>query len=91
MRNRTFGVLNIILFCLVFSSGLKSQEIGLARIRNAKQLITVGGPDADVPGFTSQAIQLALDAIKEEGEGLCNLIRGHTKLLVRYVYLIISH
>ena len=66
MRNKTVGVLNMVFFFLVFTSGLKSQEIGLVRIRNAEQVITVGGPDADVPGFTSQAILLALDAIKDK-------------------------
>jgi len=81
MRNKTFGILNMILFCLVFNSGLKSQEIGLVRIRNAEQLITVGGADADVPGFTSQAIQIALDAIKTRGGGIVKLNPGRYEII----------
>ena len=66
----------MILFCMALSSVTESQEIGLARIRSAEQVITVGGPDADVPGFTSQAIQLALDAIKTRGGGIVKLNPG---------------
>ena len=44
-----------------------SQGIGLVDVRYAEQVITVGGPDADIPGFTSGAIQIALDAIKNKG------------------------
>ena len=76
MRNKTVGVLNMVLFCLVISSGLKSQEIGLVMIRNSEQVITVGGPEADVPGFTSQAILIALDAIKTRGGGTVKLNPG---------------
>jgi hypothetical protein len=76
MRNKIVGFLNILLFCLVFNSGLKSQEIGLVMIRNAEHVITVGGPDADVPGFTSQAILIALDAIKTRGGGTVKLNPG---------------
>lgn len=61
---------------LVFTSALKSQEIGLVSIRKAEQVITVGGPDADVPGFTSQAIHLALDAIRTRGGGTVKLNPG---------------
>jgi len=71
----------MVLFCLVFSSGIKSQEIGLARIRNAQQVINVGGPDADVPGFTSQAIQLALDAVKARGGGIVKLNPGTYEII----------
>ena len=66
----------MVFFFLVFTSGLKSQEIGLVSIRNAEQVITVGGPDADVPGFTSQAILLALDAIRTRGGGTVKLNPG---------------
>jgi hypothetical protein len=76
MRNKTVCVLNMVLFCLVISSGLKSQEIGLVMIRNSEQVITVGGPEADVPGFTSQAILIALDAIKTRGGGTVKLNPG---------------
>ena len=61
---------------LVFTSALKSQDIGLVSIRKADQVITVGGPGADVPGFTSQAIQIALDAIRTRGGGTVKLNPG---------------
>jgi hypothetical protein len=76
MRNRNISVLKMVFFFLVFTSGLKSQEIGLVSIRNAEQVITVGGPDADVPGFNSQAILIALDAIKTRGGGTVKLNPG---------------
>ena len=66
----------MVFFFLVFTSALKSQEIGLVSIRKAEQVITVGGPDADVPGFTSQAILLALDAIRTRGGGTVKLNPG---------------
>jgi len=81
MRNKTAGIMVLILFFLALSPGTKSQEIGLARIRNAEQVITVGGPDADVPGFTSQAIQLALDAIKARGGGIVKLNPGTYEII----------
>jgi hypothetical protein len=53
-----------------------SQNIGLVDVRYAEQVITVGGPDADIPGFTSGAIQIALDAIKTRGGGTVILNPG---------------
>ena len=41
-----------------------------------KQVITVGGPDADIAGFTSGAIQIALDAVKTRGGGTVKLNPG---------------
>jgi len=40
---------------------------GFVRPVRTGRLITVGGPRADVPGFTSEAIQLAVDALSGTG------------------------
>lgn len=42
----------------------------------SKQEITVGGLDADVIGFTSQAVQLAVDALATRGGGTVRLQAG---------------
>ncbi|MGB2866952.1 MAG: right-handed parallel beta-helix repeat-containing protein [Bacteroidota bacterium] len=41
-----------------------------------KQVITVGGASADVSGFTSAAIQIAVDALRQRGGGTVELKPG---------------
>lgn len=76
MKNKQALVLSFILICFSINSKLKSQDIGLVDTRYGEQIITVGGPDADVSGFTSKAIQIALDAIKTRGGGVVKLNPG---------------
>lgn len=64
----------LILFCI--NQNINGQNIGLVDVRRAEQIITVGGPDADLPGFTSQAIQIAMDALKTRGGGTVKLNPG---------------
>lgn len=45
-----------------------------------KQTITVGGADSDVSGFTSAAIQIAVDALKLRGGGTVELKPGTYKI-----------
>jgi parallel beta-helix repeat protein len=76
MKNKS-----VLVFCLFFlsfstSSVLRSQNIGLVDIRHSEQVITVGGSDADISGFSSEAIQIALDAIKTRGGGIVKLSAG---------------
>jgi len=52
------------------------QSIGLVDVRYAKQEITVGGPGADISGFTSGAIQIAVDAVRARGGGVVKLNPG---------------
>jgi len=66
----------IIFICLFMSSFTYSQNIGLVDVKLNEQVITVGGSDADIPGFTSEAIQLALDALKTRGGGTVKLNPG---------------
>lgn len=76
MKNKSVGIIGLIIICLSVSSVLNGQGIGLVDIRQGEEVITVGGPDADVSGFTSGAIQIALDAIKSRGGGIVKLNSG---------------
>jgi hypothetical protein len=71
------------LWIFVFAIGLSSanqggygQNIGLVDVRQAEQVITVGGEIADIRGFTSAAIQIGLDAVKARGGGIVTLGPG---------------
>ena len=81
MKQKSIGVLSIILICFSVNSSIYSQGIGLVDVRYSEQVITVGGFDADVPGFTSEAIQIALDAIKTRGGGIVKLNPGIYKII----------
>ena len=81
MKQKSIGRLSLILIWLSVNSSIYSQGIGLVDIRHAEQVITVGGPDADVSGFTSEAIRLALDAIKTRGGGTVKLNPGVYKII----------
>ncbi len=75
MKNKLL-VLILILPWILSDQSVYCQSIGLADIRNTQQVITVGGKDADVSGFTSAAIQIALDALKTRGGGIVKLNPG---------------
>jgi parallel beta-helix repeat protein len=76
INNKSFRVLSLIFICLIVNQVIYSQSIGLVNVRNAEQVITVGGSGADIPGFTSAAIQIALDAISTRGGGTVKLNPG---------------
>ncbi|MDP4223174.1 MAG: right-handed parallel beta-helix repeat-containing protein [Bacteroidota bacterium] len=76
MRTYCFNLISLILLCLSANQLTFSQNIGLVDVRRADQVITVGGNDADIPGFTSEAIQIALDAIKARKGGTVKLNPG---------------
>jgi parallel beta-helix repeat protein len=61
---------------LVLSVDSYAQVTGLVDRRYAEQVITVGGQDADIPGYTSDAIQIALDALCIRGGGTVKLNPG---------------
>lgn len=71
--NPVTGLIGLILLA---ANTVFSQNIGLVDTRYAEQVITVGGTDADIPGFTSGAIQIALDALKTRGGGTVILNPG---------------
>ena len=70
----------IILCLLVIPSGLLAQQVqeadALVSPRIAEREISVGGEDADIPGFNKQSIQFAIDALEKTG-GTVNLHPGH--------------
>ncbi len=54
----------------------EERKVTLVQPRQAPQVITVGGPQAAIAGFTSEAIQLAVDALKSRGGGTVKLSAG---------------
>ncbi len=76
MKNKVTFFPGLIGLILMVTNTVFSQSIGLADVKYADQVITVGGNDADIPGFTSGAIQIALDALKTRGGGTAILNPG---------------
>lgn len=76
MRLRLLWTSILILTILHVNQALNAQSIGLVDIRHADIVITVGGPGADIPGFTSDAVRIALDAVKARGGGTVKLSPG---------------
>jgi len=68
---------SILVFTILHvNQALNAQSIGLVDTRHADNVITVGGPGADIPGFTSDAVRIALDAVKARGGGTVKLSPG---------------
>jgi parallel beta-helix repeat protein len=80
MKNKLLSILSLALFCLSVNQYISGQNIGLVDVKYASPVITVGGPRADIPGFTSEAVQIALDAIKTRGGGTVKLNPGTYKI-----------
>lgn len=76
MNRKLIFLLSFILPCLLTTTVTNGQGIGLVDISYADKTITVGGPDADISGFTSVAIQIALDATGSRGGGIVKLNPG---------------
>ena len=76
MKQKSIGSLIMFMLYFTLNSTMYGQGIGLVDIRYANKIITVGGPGADVQGFTSGAIQIALDAVKTRGGGTVKLNPG---------------
>jgi len=74
-------VISIVILLLVSASTLFPQNIGLVDIKYEGSIITVGGTGADIPGFDSRAIQIALDALKVKGGGTVKLNPGTYDLI----------
>jgi len=56
-----------VLLAVVCAATTAIGEEGLVKPRMAPRVITVGGTGADVPAFTSDAIQIAVDALRATG------------------------
>lgn len=76
MKKHEFSCIALIIIFQTMSTTVFSQVAGLVNVKRVEQVITVGGSSADVPGFTSVAIQIALDAIRTRGGGTVKLNPG---------------
>jgi hypothetical protein len=81
MCKKIMKVFSLVLLGLAVNHSINSQDIGLVSIKHADQIITVGGLEADIPGFTSEAIQIALDAVKSRGGGVVKLNPGTFEII----------
>jgi hypothetical protein len=81
MRTMFMKIISLIFVSFIVNQGINGQNIGLVNIKHAEQIITVGGPGADFPGFTSEAIQIALDAVKYRGGGNVKLNPGTFEII----------
>ncbi len=80
MNYKQIRSFSLIFIGITLGQTILSQNIGLVSIKHADQVITAGGTGADVPGFTSEAIQIALDAVKARGGGIVMLNPGTFKI-----------
>ncbi len=55
----------------------KNGKITVVTITKEKQILTVGGENADIRGFTSKAIQTAVEAIHNMGGGTVKILPGN--------------
>ncbi len=70
------GRMVILAVLLATFTNIYGQVTGLVNVKRIEQVITVGGSSADVSGFSSEAIQIAIDAIKTRGGGIVKLNPG---------------
>lgn len=69
-------VCNIFILHFIFPLNLYCQIDSLITPKYGTQTLTVGSAESDIPGFTSEAIQIALDAIHTRGGGIVKLTPG---------------
>ncbi len=53
------------------------QKLIVVKVTKDEKVITVGGDNADIKGFTSQAIQTAVDAVRNSGGGTVKILPGN--------------
>jgi hypothetical protein len=77
MKRKLFKrLIAISLLFLSFTSALYSQIDRRVTPKYGTPTISVGSSEADIPGFTSDKIQIALDAVKSRGGGIVKLSPG---------------
>jgi len=75
-------ILLFAVFFLLFSQQIfpgddnRQKNFYLVHPKTNPKIITVGGPEADLSAFTSEAIQLAVDALAAHGGGTIKLMSG---------------
>jgi hypothetical protein len=65
MKNILFSLL--LIPHLLLAQPAKFVVDALVTPKKPEKIITVGGNAANVPGFTNQAVQIAVDALPSEG------------------------
>lgn len=71
--------LSFVVWVTLITSALAQAPVlpdALVHVNRVPEVITVGGPGADIPGFSSRAIQLAIDVLKTRGGGTVRLSKG---------------
>ena len=82
MKNLLSATLIMMFMCqLVFSQQDINKNFYLTQPKTLPETITVGGPLADIAGFTSRAIQTAIDAMTESGGGTVKLLPGTFEIM----------
>jgi parallel beta-helix repeat protein len=81
MKMKLVVISGLISACFLLNTSIYSQSIGLVDKKIAEQVITVGGPSADIAGFTSGAIQIAIDALRTRGGGTVKLSPGSYNII----------
>lgn len=81
MNPKSINLVSLILIFLAANSAVFSQNTGLVNVKHAEQIISVGGSAADVVGFTSEAIQIAVDALQTRGGGVVKLNPGTFEII----------
>lgn len=54
-----------------------NQKLTVVKVTNDEKVITVGGENADIKGFTSKAIQTAVNAVRQSGGGTVKILPGN--------------
>lgn len=82
MHRLLFAVL-IIVFAtdISFSQSENNREYYLTHTKKLPDTLTVGGAQADIGGYTSKAIQIAIDALTERGGGTVMLMPGNFEIM----------
>ncbi len=76
MINKLKILIAASIYCLLLTPSLYGQVEAHSIYTSPVQVITVGGDDSDIPGFTSGKIQIALDALQARGGGIVRLSPG---------------
>ena len=66
---------------VLHTAAIKSDFISVVRPQNLGRTITVGGDKADIRGYTSQAIQTAIDALNAQGGGTVKILPGNYEVM----------
>ncbi|MCX6255476.1 MAG: right-handed parallel beta-helix repeat-containing protein [Bacteroidia bacterium] len=66
---------------VLYTSAKKNSFVSVVRPQNPEHTLTVGGDKADIRGYTSQAIQTAIDALHNLGGGTVKILPGNYEVI----------